>query len=183
MNNKASMFAGITSGLMGTYSLLANASSGKVTLDSIASARSNSSLNSSLNPTFASYIQSNFSMLDKDKDGVLGSVELSDLTNSINSNGVTAAQLSQLGTASGLSSQELSQVLSHFSEIDKNGDGKITSAEIQSYKLQSAKNKKMTEFANRAAANQSLFYGNEETSSVPDSSTILAYKYWNDGSN
>lgn len=176
-----SMFSGITSGLMSTYSVLANASTNGVTLDSINSARSNNSLATMLNPTFASYIQTNFAMLDTNHDGVLGSAELSNLTNSINATGLTAAQLSQLGPASGLSGDALSQVLEHFADIDTNGDGKVTSNEIQAYKLKSAMDKKKTEFANKAAANESVFYGDDNASSAADASSMLAFKYWNDG--
>ncbi len=179
----SSLFSGITSGLTSAYSILANASSGKVTLDNINTIRSDSSYATTLNQTFASYIQTNFSSLDKDNDGILSSVELTNLTNSINSTGLTSAQLSQLGTASGLSGDTLTQVLEHFADIDKNGDGKVTSAEIAAYKLTSAMDKKKTEFSNRAAANQSVFYGDENASSAANSSSMLDYKYWNTGSN
>lgn len=177
-----SLFSGITSGLTSTYSILSAASSGNITLSSIASAQSNSTYAATLNPTFASYITSNFATLDTDHNGVLSSTELSKLTNSINSTGMTSAQLSQLGTATGLSSSDLNQVLSHFADIDKNGDGKVTATEIQNYKLSSEMDKKKTEFSNRAASTQSVFYGNDDASSKADSSSMLSYKYWQDGS-
>ena len=177
----SSLFSGITSGLTSTYSLLANASAGNVTLSNIASANSNPSLVNKLNPTFASYIETNFSSADKNRDGILSASELSNLTNSINTRGLTSAQLSQLGAASGLSGETLNQVLEHFMDIDKNGDGKVTSAEISAYKLTSAMDKKKTEFANRAATNQSVFYGDENASNAPDSSSMVAFKYWDDG--
>lgn len=179
----SSLFSGITAGLSSTYSILANASAGKITLSSIAAAQSNPSYAASINPTFASYIQTNFSSLDTDHDGVLSASELSNLTGRIMATGLTSAQLSQLGTASGLSSNELGQVLEHFASIDTNGDGKVTASEIQAYKLKSAMDKKKTEFANRAAANQSVFYGDDNASSATDASSMLSFKYWNDGSN
>ncbi|MDD3437240.1 MAG: EF-hand domain-containing protein [Candidatus Gastranaerophilales bacterium] len=181
--SSSSLFTGITSGLTNTYSILARASAAGVTASSISSTMSNSQYASSLNPTFASYILSNFTSLDKDGDGVLGAGEISALTNSINTTGVTSSQLSQLGTASGLSGETLQQVLEHFSEIDANGDGKVTSAEISAFKLTSAMEKKKTEFANKAAANQSVFYGDENASTKNDSSSMLSFKYWNDGNN
>lgn len=177
----SSLFSGITAGLTSTYSLLANASSGKVTLENITNARSNTTYAATLNQNFASYIQSNFATLDKNHDGTLSSAELSELTSAITSTGMTAAQLSQLGTASGLSSGTLSQVLEHFAQIDTNGDGKVTSAEINNYKLKSEMDKKKTEFANKAAANQSVFYGDENASSTANSSSMLDYRYWNNG--
>lgn len=176
-----SLFSGVTSGLTNAYSILATASSGSVTATNIASAMSNSQYASSLSPGFASYILSNFSSLDKDGDGVISAAEMNNVTTSMNATGLTAAQLSQLGSASGLSGQTLEQVLAHFADIDTNGDGKVTSAEIQSYKLKSEMDKKKTEFANKAAATQSVFYGDEDAASKTDASSMLDFKYWNNG--
>lgn len=185
MNNyrNAGMFSGITAGLSSTYSLLANASSGNVTLESISQTRVNTSYANNLNQSFASYIQTNFNSLDTDKDGKLTSAELSTLTSRMNTMGLTAAQLSQLGPASGLSTSMLEQVLSHFAEIDANGDGKVTSAEISGYKMKSAMEKKKTEFTNRAAADQSVFYGDSDAASKTDASSLLNYKHLNENKN
>ena len=178
----SSLFSGVTSGLVNTYSILSTASAGNVTASNVSSAMSNSTYAASLGNGFASYILTNFSTLDMDNDGILSATELSNLTNTINSTGLTSVQLSQLGKASGLSNETLEQVLEHFSSIDTNGDGKVTSSEIQAYKLGSAMDQKKTEFANKAAANQSVFYGENESSNADDSS-MLSFKYWKDSSN
>lgn len=183
-SNNGGIFAGVSAGLLSTYSTLANASgTSGVTLSSIASAQTNTSLSGHLNPTFASYIQSNFSSLDKDGDGVLSTSELSNFTNTINSTGMTAAQLSQLGSACGLSGETLNQVLEHFAQIDANGDGKVTSAEISAFKLKSAMENKKTEFANKAATNMSVFYSDDNASANANSSSLVAFKYMNTGNN
>lgn len=175
--NGSSLINGITSGLTSTYSVIANsAGTSGVTLDSILAARSNSNLSTTLNQSFASYLQTNFSTLDKDKDGILSASELSNTTNMMNTTGMTQAQLTQLGLLSGLSTEALQEVLAHFSDIDTNGDGKVTTAEINAYNLTSAKEKKETEFRNKFASNMSVYYG-EETSSTPDSSSLLSYRY------
>ena len=96
--------------------------------------------------------------------------------------GLTQAQLAQLGTASGMSSSTLEQVLNHFTDIDTNKDGKVTSTEISAYQLTSEMQKKKTEYSNRAAANQSTFYGDENASSAADSSSMLDFKYLSDDS-
>lgn len=176
-----SLFSGVTAGLLNTYSVLSQSSTTGVTLSTISSAMSNSNYANLLNPTFASYISTNFSSLDADRDGVLSSAELSNLTNSISQSGLTAAQLSQLGPACGISGQTLEQVLQHFAEIDKNGDGKVTAAEIESYKLEANLEKEKTKYRNKMAADQSIFYGDENIDSN-DASSLLSYKYWNDGS-
>lgn len=181
MTSSSSLFSGITSGLTSTYSILANASPSGVTLNSIATARSTSTVSAMLNPTFASYIQTNFSTLDTNHDGTLSAAELSNITSKMLSTGLTAAQISQLGTASGLSNDQIGQITEHFRDIDTNGDGKVTAAEIAAYKLTSAMQEKKTEFANRAATNQSVFYGSEDSNST-DSSSMLSFKNWNTGS-
>lgn len=174
-----SSFSGVTSGLTSTYSLLSNAAAGNVTSSSITSAMNNSSYASSLNSGFASYLLSNFSSLDNDSNGTLSSTELSTLTSNINSRGLTSAQLSQLGSASGLSGDALAKVLEHFADIDTNGDGKVTSAEISGYKITSAMENKKAEFANKFATDQSMFYGNDDAK-VTDSSSIVSWKYMAD---
>ena len=176
-----SLFSGITSGLTNTYSILSQASQGKITLSSIAAAQSNTQYANYINPTFASYIQTNFANLDSNHDGIIGPTEISKLTTSINTTGLTSTQLSQLGAASGLSANDLSQVLEHFSDIDANHDGKITAAEISAYKLRSTEDQKKTEFRNKAAADMSIYYGNDDASGTADASSLLAFKYWNTG--
>lgn len=181
--NGSSIFAGITAGLNSTYSVLANASASGVTQSSIAAAQTNTSLTSSLNQTFASYIQSNFSSLDTDKNGTLSSAELSQMTSQISTQGLTQAQLTQLGTATGMSTDALQKVLEHFTEIDANHDGKVTTAEISAYTLKSAAEKKKSEFANKAATDMSMFYGSEDSGASANTS-ILASRYMdNDASN
>lgn len=176
----SSLFSGVTSGLNNAFSILTTASSGSVTASSISSAMGNKTYASSLNSGFASYILSNFATLDKDGDGIINATEVSNLSNSIAKSGLTAAQLSQLGPAAGLSDETLEQVLEHFADIDANHDGKVTSAEISGYKITSAMDTKKDEFNNKMAANQSLFYGDDSTTN--DSSSLLAYKRWGNSS-
>lgn len=177
----SSLFTGITSGLSSTYSAIAKASTSGVTATSISDAMSNTSNSNSVNSTFASYILSNFTSLDKDSDGKLSATELNNLTNMISSTGLTSTQISQLGTASGLSSDTIQQVLDHFNDIDTNHDGKVTMAEINGYSITSAEEKKRTEYSNKAASDMSVFYASDSSSS-DTSSSILSYKYLSDDS-
>jgi Ca2+-binding EF-hand superfamily protein len=176
--NGKSILAGINSGLNNTYALLAQQSSGGVTLASIADSQTNAA-KTGINQTFASYLTTNFSAMDADKDGILSSTELTDTTNQLSTKGVTQAQLTQLGTASGLSAEALSEVLGHFAQIDTNGDGKVTSGEITAFNLTSAMEKKKIEFSNKAATNMSVFYGDDSTAAADDSS-LIDYKYLSD---
>ena len=72
-------------------------------------------------------------------------------------------------------------VVEHFDEMDANHDGRITSAEITAYNVDSSKQEKMDEFANRRASDMSVFYGSE-SSSTSDSYSLLSYKYKNSSS-
>lgn len=176
----SSLFTGITAGLTNTYSLLAGQYPSGLTLSNLSTAMTNPNLTAMVNPTFASYIQTNFSSMDTNGDGILSATELTNMTNNMMSQGLTQSQLSQLGSASGMSGETLAQVLDHFNDIDSNHDGKVTSAEIQGYKLKSAEENKKTEFANRAAANMSVFYGDDDASSTANNaSSLLSYKYMN----
>ena len=73
----SSLFSGIYAGLTNTYSVLAAQYADGLTLEDIAEARTDSSNLLTLNQTFASYLQSNFSSIDTDNDGVISSDELS----------------------------------------------------------------------------------------------------------
>lgn len=186
VSGSSSLFTGINVGLTNAYAMMAQVyGASGINQTNIASAMTNPNIATRLNPTFASYMQSNFSTLDTNHDGTLSSAELTNLTNMISSTGLTQAQLAQLGPASGLSTNTLSQVLDHFADIDTNHDGRVTPAEISAYTLKSAEEKKKTEFANKAAANMSVFYGDEEGSSnIINSPSLLSFKYMNtDNSN
>lgn len=174
-----SLFSGIYSGLSSTYSLLAQQYPDGITISKITEARSKALTNATgLNQGFAQYLQTNFSTLDNDSDGIISADELNNLSNQIATQGLTRDQLSQLALAgtSGMSSSLLETVMSHFDEIDANKDGKVTNAEIKSYGVTSEKENKMTEFRNKAATNLSVFYGNDN-SDTASTSSLLDYKY------
>lgn len=177
-----SLLSGITSGLTNTYSLLASQYPNGLTLDNITSGRANTALATTLNQNFASYMQTNFSSLDANKDGKIDASEMTNFTNKMATQGLTQAQLTQLGTATGMSTDTLEQVLEHFSEIDTNHDGKVTNAEISAFSVLSSEMKKKTEYASQAASNMSVFYGDDDSSSV-SASSMTDFMYMNTNSN
>lgn len=177
-----SLLSGITSGLTNTYSLLASQYPGGLTLDNISTGRTNTALATTLNQNFASYMQTNFSSLDSNKDGKIDATEMTNFTNKMATQGLTQAQLTQLGTATGMSTSTLEQVLEHFNEIDTNHDGKVTNAEISAFSVLSSEQKKKTEYANQAASNMSVFYGDDDASSSASSSSMVDFMYMNNNS-
>lgn len=172
-----SLLAGIYSGLTNTYSYLSATNPNGVTLESINEVRTDANKVNMVNQSFASYLQSNFTSIDKDGDGIISSAEMTNMTNQMSTQGLTKEQLTQLyaSGASGLSSSTMEDILNHFDEMDTNHDGKITSAEISAYTVDCSRQKKEDEMRMQAASNMSVFYGNEDSS--VDTYSILSYKY------
>lgn len=170
--------SGIYAGLNSTYAYLASQYKDGLTAENIAEARTNTENMANLNQTFASYLQTNFSALDKDGDGILSAEEASKSITSMTASGLSKAQLVQLyqSGASGISSADYSFIVENFDSIDSNGDGKITDAEISAYRLQAARMEKEDEMNDRFATNMSTFYG-DDSSSSSGSYSILSYKY------
>lgn len=170
--------SGIYAGLNSTYAYLASQYKDGLTLENIAEARTKTDNTNNLNQTFASYLQTNFSALDADGDGILSTEEANNSLNQMSASGLTKAQLTQLQAsgASGISNSDYSYILENFESIDSNGDGRITDAEIAAFKLTAARMEKEDEMNDKFATNMSTFYGSESSSSV-GSYSILSYKY------
>lgn len=173
-----SLLTGIYSGLTNTYSYLAQLNPNGVTLDSISSARTDNKNALNLNQSFASYLQTNFTSIDKDGDGIIGSDEITNFTNTLSSKGVSRTELSQLAASGGLSTDMVNNILEHFDEMDTNHDGRVTAAEISAFGYGASKQEKLDEFNHKKATDMSTFYGSDSTSSV-DSYSMLSYKYKN----
>lgn len=142
--NGNSLLTGIYAGLTNTYSYLASQYPDGLTLDNITEARTDSTKYPNINQTFASYLQSNFNSIDKDNDGIISAEEMQNLTNRMSNQGLTREELTQMyaSGASGLSADTINNILEHFDEMDANHDGRITSAEITAYNVDSSKQEK-----------------------------------------
>lgn len=173
-----SLFTGIYSGLTNAYSYLAQINPTGVTQESINQARTDSKNALNLNQSFASYLQSNFSTIDADGDGIIGSNELTDYTNTLSTEGLTREQLTQLAATgvSGISAEKLNEILEHFDDMDTNHDGKVTTAEITAYNYESTKQEKIDEYNYKKASDMSVFYGSDSSADVSTYS-MLSYRY------
>lgn len=180
MTKNNSLLTGIYSGLTNTYSYLAQLNPTGVTLESINKARSDSKTSLNVNQSFASYLQTNFNSIDADGDGVIGANEINDYTNTLSTQGLSRAELTQLAAsgASGMSADTINKILEHFDEMDTNGDGRVTSAEISAFSASASKQEKIDEYNHQRATNMSTFYGSDSASSV-DSYSMLSYRYKN----
>ena len=176
--NGSSLFAGFYSGLTSTFSYLSKLSPDGVTLEGINEARGDSKNNLYLNQTFASYLETNFNNIDKDKDGIISPTEMTNLTNQMSSKGLSRQDLTQL-MMSGMSSDTLTMVLENFDAIDTNHDGYVTNAEISAFQVDASKQEMVDKYAHQMATNMSTFYGDESSSSDTDTYSMLSYKYKN----
>ena len=177
MANNNGTLSGIYSGLSSTYSLLASQYPNGLTLENISEARTKTSNTNVLNQSFASYLQTNFSSIDKNGDGIITSEEMNNLSNTLSTQGLTKEELTQLyaSGSSGLSDSTMTKILEHFDEMDTNHDGRITSAEISAYDVNCARMEVEDDFNNRKATDMSVFYG--DSSASTDTYSLLSYKY------
>ncbi|MBD5402476.1 EF-hand domain-containing protein [bacterium] len=176
----SSIISNISSNLTNTYAYLASLyPEDGVTYKNITAARNDSTNYLTLNQSFASYLQNNFSTLDKDGDGIISADEMNNLTNTISTSGVSRTELSQLAASGAYSSDMVAKILENFDEMDTNHDGRITSAEITAFTHSCNMQEKIDEENYKKATNMSLFYGNENASTDVSSYSILSYKYKN----
>jgi len=178
--NGTSLLTGIQAGMSNSYSMLSGLYKDGLTQTNLVEAMGNSQLITStggVGSTFASYLNQNFGTLDKNSDGTLSANEVQNLMTQIANQGLTRAQITQLGSMSGISADMQGTILDHFTEIDTNKDGKVTAGEIQAYNLTSKMEKRKVEDENRMIKNSSIFYGDEDKEF---SSSLLSYKWLNE---
>lgn len=179
MATGSSIISSLSANLTNTYSYLASLyPEDGVTYKNITAARNDTTNYLTLNQSFASYLQTNFSSFDKDGDGVISASEMSNATNTIATSGVTRAELSQLAASGAYSSDQVAKILDNFNDIDTNGDGRVTSSEIAAYTCDCTKQEKIDEENYKKATQTSIFYSDDDDSDV-SSYSILSYKYKN----
>lgn len=180
MGSGSSIIANISSNLTNTYSYLASLyPEDGVTYKNITAARNDNTNYLTLNQPFATYLQNNFSTLDKDGDGVISADEMNNLTSVISRSGVSRSELTQLGMSGAYSPGMVNKILEHFDEMDTNHDGRVTAEEISSFTHSCNKQEKLDEENYRKATQTSVFYGNDDSSTDVSSYSILSYKYKN----
>lgn len=148
------------SGLNSTYGILASQNTdGKGLTVSNLTNMSTAVLNQlgGTGNSFVSYLTTNFGSMDKNHDGVVSADELQTAVTNMQTQGLTKDQISNLcSTLSG--SKSYQTVLENFDKIDKNGDGRVTDAEIKAYSYKAQRQKMDTEFNGVKASNMSIYY-------------------------
>ena len=169
-----SLFANASAGLTNVFTQLSSQYGDEITLENLNKALTNSNglTNNVYNNSFASYITGNFSSFDQNSDGKISADEIQNIMSQMARQGLTREQIIALGASSGMTTSLQETVLSHFDEIDKNKDGKVTNQEIQAYGVESDFQKQKTADRNRLLNNMSMYY---DVST--DESSLLDYKY------
>lgn len=170
-----SMFTGINSGFSNAFAQLAAQYGEGITTDNLKEALTNSNFlnNSVYGASFASYMTNNFNNIDADSNGQISASEIQDLMSKMATQGLTREQIMALAGSSGVATSLQETVLSHFDQIDKNKDGRVTNQEIQAYGVESDLEKRKLADRNRLVSNMSTFY---DVDNVSDSS-LLDYRY------
>ena len=84
------------------------------------------------NTTFLQMINNQFSTLDKNNDGVITADEANQMITDLSS-GLTRDQVVQLRAQGSIDEELANKIISNFSKMDANGDGKVSEAEINNY--------------------------------------------------
>lgn len=173
-----SMFTGVNAGFTNAFAQLSGQFSDGITLENLNKALTNTNFvnNNQYNSTFASYMTNNFNSIDSDRDGVISATEIQNLMGQMAAQGLTREQIIALAGSSGMSSSLQETVLSHFDEIDKNHDGKVTNQEIQAYGVESDLEKQKISDRNRMVNNMSMFYDVDSNYE----GSLLDYRYMED---
>lgn len=171
-----SMFTGINSGLTNAFTQLSSQYGDGLTLENLNNALTNTNTTNIANgATFASYMTNNFNSIDSDADGVISAAEIQNLMSQMATQGLTREQIIALAGSSGISTSLQETVLSHFDQIDKNHDGKVSNQEIQAYGVESDLEKQKTADRNRIVNNMSMYYDVDSNYE----GSLLDYKYLN----
>ena len=176
MTNASALFSSAMAGLNNTFAQLAQGSTtGGLTLEQITNPDTKKVNTLNLNSGFVQYLTANFDTIDKDGDGQITSNDLSKLMQNISKSGLSYDEIVQLGSTGAIPTDMLNTVLTYFNEIDKDHDGKITSAEIAAYETEADRHEMENKYASFQKSSASLFYADEDAS--PDYTSVLDYKY------
>lgn len=159
------LIANAVSGLTNSYGILASQNKdGKgLTVSNLTNLSQSTLSQLNGNTSFVSYLTSNFGSMDKNADGIISAEELSKATTTMQTQGLTRDQISNLCTNMA-NSDTYQTVLEYFDKIDSNHDGRVTDAEIRAFQYTSQRQKLDTQFNSVRSSNMSLYYANENES-------------------
>jgi len=153
------IFTAAQSGLQSTLQTLFASNKDGVNLTTLSSAISSST--STTNTSFLQMLSSQFSSLDKNNDGVVTSDEANQMVTDISS-GLTRDQVIQLRAQGSIDEELANKIISNFSKMDSNGDGKVSESEINAYCMNEDLQAQQDEQKKLTIKNMSLYYDTDD---------------------
>ena len=160
--NASSLFASSFYGLQNAYQYALPEDGTGVTQSNLLSNKSG--ILGMQNSPFSSYLATNFAQVDKDNSGKITSDEMTNVMTTFSKQGMSYQQLMALSGSSGVNSQDLNNVLNNFKKIDKNGDGKVSMAEINYFQANKDITDKIAELKSKKSSDFSIFYSDDSSS-------------------
>ena len=162
-SNGNSIFAATLNGIRSSFYYLAQGKDG-ITLENIINPSKEGNMYPyMMNYSFSSYLASNFANFDTNGDGKITENEINAYTNKLTTKGLSYNELVQL-CSQGTSNSLLETVLNNFSQVDTNGDGRVTNAEIAAYNIDQQREEMEDEFPRINTNSISIFYPSSSSS-------------------
>lgn len=158
--NASSMFASAYYGLQNAYQFALKNGANGITQSDLFSM--NNKYGYVQNSAFSSYLATNFNRLDTNHDGKVNGEEMSSVMNTFSKQGMTYDQLVALSGSAGVNSNDLNTVLNNFRKIDRNGDGKVSQAEIQYFNANKQISSKLDELRKSRRSDISIMYADDD---------------------
>ena len=149
------IFTAAQSGLQTTLQYLYSNNTQGITRQNLANAYTNNT--TGVNNTFFQMISSQFATLDKNNDGTLSADEANAMLTDLSS-GLTREQVTQLVSSGAIDKDLANKIISNFSKIDTNGDGKVSEAEINAFCMGEDIQSKKDEQTKLLIKNMSCYY-------------------------
>ena len=174
--NGSSLTTSVIAGLTNAYSILSaqNKDSKGLKLENLTDPSAETLAGLGYNTNFISYLTNNFASIDKDNDGVINATELSNLTSTMQNQGLTKTEISNL-CASSANSTLYQTVLEYFDKIDTNNDGRVTQEEISAFSFKAQRHKMETQYKSFKSNSASLYYSDDNVEETPSSVTDMLY--------
>ena len=116
------------------------------------------------NSPFFQMISGQFATLDKDNNGNLSADEANKMITDLSS-GLTRDQIMQLRAQGAIDEELAAKIVSNFSKMDVNGDGKVSEAEINAFCMDEDIQAKRDEQKELMIKNMSLYYDTDSSDS------------------
>lgn len=156
------LFTAAQSGLQSTLQYLWANNKNGITRNSLNEAYAKNPLGTG--STFYQMISGQFATLDKNNDGTLSADEANTMLTDMSS-GLTRDQVMQLKAAGSVDEELARKIISNFSKIDTNGDGKVSEAEINAFCMGEDIQAKKDEQKELLIKNMSCYYEVDSDSS------------------